>query len=169
MSVDATIMLPRSLPEVLTTNNSLKKSQSTSLHVMKLVWFLITVPTKTEPSTKPSTAHHERLAHEWAMKYNSCLLQSFVCLRRLLFIFMDGEQLTKKTWLWRTNIKSASYYKMCALYLTLYICFIITTFFRKFFLYFKHSIQLSKNYNGLIFILYWGHHSLNRSFIIIDI
>jgi hypothetical protein len=66
MSVDVITMPPRSHPVVLTTNNSLKKLQSISHHVMKQVWFLITAPTPTEPSTRPSIAHHERLAHDWA-------------------------------------------------------------------------------------------------------
>ena len=64
MSVDVTTMLPRFHPEVLQTNNSLKKLQSISHHAMRLVWFLITAPTKMEQSIKPSIAN-ERLAHEW--------------------------------------------------------------------------------------------------------
>jgi len=64
MSVDATTMPHSSHPEVLPTDNSLKKLQSTSLHVMKQVWFLTTALTLTTTLTKPYTAHHERLAHD---------------------------------------------------------------------------------------------------------
>ena len=77
MSVDATTMPARSLPEVPATKNSLRKSQSTSLHVMSLVWSLTHAPTLMELHTKPSPAH-ERQAHEWAHKFPVSFRNLFV-------------------------------------------------------------------------------------------
>ncbi len=65
MSVVVTIMLLRFQLEVLKTNNSLKKFQSTSLHAMNLVWYSITAHTKMEQPTKLSLVN-EQHPHDWA-------------------------------------------------------------------------------------------------------
>ena len=57
MSVVAIIMHLKSRLEVLKIKSSLKKSQSTSLHVMNLVWCSITAHPKMEHSTKLSLVH----------------------------------------------------------------------------------------------------------------
>ena len=79
MSVVAIIMHPRSRLEVLKINNSLKKFQSTSLHVMNLVWFSITAHPKMEQFTKLSLVH-EHQAHDWDY--------IFSCLFKELFVFL---------------------------------------------------------------------------------
>jgi len=61
--VDAITIPLRSLPAVLTTKDSLKKSKSISLHVTKPVWFLTSANEMMVPIMKPSPAH-EQQAHE---------------------------------------------------------------------------------------------------------
>ncbi len=80
MFVVAIIMHPRSQLEVLKINNSLKKSQFTSLHVMNLVWCSITAHIKMEQPTKLSLVN-EHQAHDWDYIF-SCFFKKFNCFFR---------------------------------------------------------------------------------------
>jgi hypothetical protein len=84
--------------------------------VMKLVWFLITVPTKTEPSTKPSTAHHELDVDEWRTIYNSCFFSELCLFEKTSLHFYGWRIANQKNMTLKNLYKSTSYYIMCALY-----------------------------------------------------